>query len=235
LSLVSVGHVIGGIVKTAPEHSGHIVVLVKGEQLLVWADEYQGSVTTSASTSHPQAVVEGGGGGGMETISFGSGSEGNVINVTLNISSHEDENGVECLPSGDTFDYNVTVPKVEFAELVRDEEEPDLPSSVPPTKDRDVEVTITPSPLPSGHFVKIDVDDGGNSTAGSASILAPSNGQLYESGFVTVTGNSQTEEGNAGGLKLRSVLDADPNKEINISFYGFAVCAHPHTVQITYL
>ena len=120
-----------------------------------------------------------------------------------------------------TDSVQVTAVKVEISDVVRG---PGLPPSVSPTKDVEVEVTITPSLASTGQSVEFDVVNG-DADNGTATVTE--NGTRTTSGTVTVEGGTQTEPGSHGQLRIRARLDGIEVVQSN----GFSVCAHPDAVE----
>jgi hypothetical protein len=97
---------------------------------------------------------------------------------------------------------------------------------VPPTQDRDVQVTVTPSLAGSGHTIELDcIRTAG--TSGSASV-SPSS--ITTTTTVTVTGGDQTSVCDANNMALRARLDGSDECADRETF---TVCAHPRNYNLT--
>ena len=97
---------------------------------------------------------------------------------------------------------------------------------VPPTKTRNVLVTVTPS-LPGGATpLFLDVIR----TAGTSGSATVSPTFTYSTTTVTVTGGTQTSLGNANNLRLRAMLC--PGSCV-CDYEDFSVCAHPMDFRST--
>lgn len=124
--------------------------------------------------------------------------------------------GAGCSDKTDTSSPPVTVFDVQVGALDR----------VPPSKTRNVLVTVTPS-IPGGATpLFLDVIK----TAGASGSATVSPSWIYSTTTVTVTGGAQTSVGNANNLRLRAMLC--PSGCI-CDYEDFSVCAHPTNFHST--
>lgn len=119
----------------------------------------------------------------------------------------------------------VIVVKVEIGNVVRGT---DLPFSLPPGGQTDVNVTIAPSLAGSGHSFTFDVI---NCSADNGTATVVGNSIRTSDGTIRLQGLQQTEEGHAGSLEIRARFDGTTECAVSS---GFSVCAHPLEVRFTY-
>ncbi|NJK92220.1 MAG: hypothetical protein HC904_10545 [Blastochloris sp.] len=107
-----------GRVTTDPAHTDRKMVLGVDDVLTITAEEYGGSVYTQISADDEAAVCSDGD-GDVQTVTFGEGCEGKMVTVTLTLThTYEDEEEGEVIcTEGQTFTYEIYVPKLEVEEI----------------------------------------------------------------------------------------------------------------------
>ncbi len=140
---------------------------------------------------------------------------------------------IKTIYKGQTVSTDLYVVQVKFAgtlQRVDPTGERTLPKSVPFNNTGDEQVQITPDLSQSPYAVDLDVDDGGDSHAGAASVQ-PS--RLTGSGPIKVLGLLQTEPGFAAQLHLRAQVSG-VLAAMGAPQDGFSVCAHPSSIAYVY-
>ncbi len=115
----------------------------------------------------------------------------------------------------------VIVAQIAISDIVR---AANLPFSLPPTKMKIVNVTISPT----GLNTTFDIING-NADNGSAAVSA--NATRTSSGPIIITGGNQTKVGYAGKIQVRARINGNNCGRSK----GFSICAHPSTIGFTYI
>lgn len=154
--------------------------------------------------------------------------QSNTIEVNVTHDDYQGEGADPCPNNTADSTWTIVIPQVTFGDVVRDGNS-SQPDSISPTQTFSAQVTILPASLP--HALDIRIDNQGVSGAGSATVSPTS---LSASGNVTVTGGTQTDVGDGGGLYLEATLSGLPNEIAGEAINGFTVCAHPTNMVDAY-
>lgn len=223
------GFVEAGEVKTSPAFKkmadGSLFIFAEKDNPVTFtAEKQKGSVTTSISATGGGTTSTGTG----PTQTYTPNENAGYYTVTITV-NHIGDNAKDCT-TNKPFTFTVATAKAEFSDVIR---AANIPNSIAPGIEKEIQVTTTPSPLPAGHSIKVVVDNGGSGDNGSASVTAPATATITQSGTIKVKGGTtQTTANKSGKLKLKAQLDGDSNKIVGEGT-GFSTCAHITNIRFS--